>query len=222
MHHLFEQQVQKTPQATAIATATEQITYQQLNRQANRLAYQLSTLGVGHHQLVGICVEYSVDMILGLLGVLKTGSAYVPIDPHASAKDTDYILEDSQIKVLLTQTHLEDGLATHLSGKHPTILCLDRDRWTKMQSCPDLDISVTVNDLVNVIYTSNSTDLPKKVETSHRSNYHRLQQQKTKGPLNNKAQISYPLSLSSVSSLDHIWRSLLTGSQLVMPHQDKR
>ncbi|MEM7797094.1 MAG: AMP-binding protein [Cyanobacteria bacterium P01_C01_bin.118] len=219
IHHLFEQQVQKTPQAVAITTDTEQITYQQLNRQANRLAYQLSTLDIGPHQRVGICVEYSIDMILGLLGVLKTGSAYIPIDPHTSAIHTDHILRDSQIKVLLTQTHLEDSLATHLPGKHLTLLCLDRDQWIRMRSCPDLNIPVTADDLVNITYIPNSTNLPKKVKTSHRSTYRQLQ---TKGFLDNQAQILPTLSLSSTSSLEKICWPLITGGQLLMPHRDKR
>ncbi len=82
LHQLFEEQVERTPEAVAVIFRDQQLTYRELNRRANQLAHYLRTLGIGPEVLVGICMERSVEMVVGLLGILKAGGAYVPLDPQ--------------------------------------------------------------------------------------------------------------------------------------------
>jgi len=95
IHQLFEEQVQKTPHSVAVVYEDEQLTYQQLNERANQLAHYLQTFGVGPEVLVGICVERSLNMIVGLLGIFKAGGAYVPLDPAYPFERLGFMLEDS-------------------------------------------------------------------------------------------------------------------------------
>ncbi|WVV46953.1 AMP-binding protein [Pseudomonas sp. NA13] len=106
IHHLFESQVQANPDAVALVCEQQQLTYRQLNRRANHLARQLLALGIEPDQRVAVCAERSLDMIVGLLGVLKAGAAYVPIDPAHPAERMAFMLQDSQPRALLTQSAL--------------------------------------------------------------------------------------------------------------------
>jgi len=110
---LFENQVARTPNAIALIWEEQQITYRELNEQANQLAHYLQNLGVGLETLVGICVERSPAMIIGILGILKAGGAYVPLDPAYPQERLAFMLEDSQVPVLLTQNHLIPSLPKH-------------------------------------------------------------------------------------------------------------
>ena len=106
IHQLFEEQVERTPDAIALEFEDKQITYRELNRRANQLAHYLISLGIGPEKLVGICVERSIEMVVGLLGILKAGGAYVPLDPAYPKERLRFMLEDSQVSVLLTQENL--------------------------------------------------------------------------------------------------------------------
>ena len=164
VHQLFEAQVLKTPEAIAVVFGTDQLTYTQLNLKSNQLAHHLGSLGVGIGSLVGICVERSVEMIVGLMGVLKSGGAYVPIDPNYPADRIADLLDDSQVQVLITQSRLLAALPPHTA----TEICLDTD-WDTIAQQPivnrDLDLSFA--DLAYVIYTSGSTGKPKGVKIHH-------------------------------------------------------
>ena len=218
IHRLFERQVQRTPQAVAVVTEDAEFTYQQLNRQANRLAYQLSALGIGPNHLVGICVERSLDMVIGLLAILKAGGAYVPIDPHYPAERIEFILQDTQVKVLLSQTHLEQSLTACLSGQKTTLICLDRDQWTKMRSCPDPKKQVGINNLMYVMYTSGSTGQPKGVMISHRGICNQLHWRQTTFSLTAQDRVLQNISFSFDPSVWQIFWPLVVGAQLVLPH----
>ncbi|MHC5717305.1 MAG: amino acid adenylation domain-containing protein, partial [Nostoc sp.] len=122
IHQLFEAQVERTPNAVAVVFEDQQLTYQQLNTRANQLAHHLQTLGVGKETLVGICTERSLQMVIGILAILKASSAYVPLDPAYPKERLGYILADAQVSVLLTQKHLLKTLPAH-RGK---TLCLDQ------------------------------------------------------------------------------------------------
>lgn len=223
IHTLFEQQVQRTPHAVAVITEETQLTYQQLNRQANRLAYQLATLGVGPDCLVGICVERSLDMVVGLLGILKAGGTYVPIDPHYPTERIKFILQDAQVDVLLSQTHLEQTLVDCLP-KDTTLICLDRDQWKNMRSCPDRPTAADVDSLMYVIYTSGSTGRPKGVMIPHSGIYNQLRWRQTTFPLGPQDRVLQNISFSFDPSVWQIFWPLLVGAQLVLPrpggHQD--
>src|SRR5438105_12014028 len=123
LHELFEAQVQRTPQATAVVFEAEQLTYAELNARANQLAHHLRTLGVGREVLVAIAMERSLDLLVGLLGILKAGGAYVPLDPSYPAARLAFMLADTQAPVLLTQRRLLRQLPVH-AGR---TLCLDQD-----------------------------------------------------------------------------------------------
>jgi len=103
IHHLFEAQVEQTPDAVAVVYEDEQLTYRELNNRSNRLAHYLRQLGVGPEVLVGICIERSLEMVVGVLSILKAGGAYVPLDPAYPPERLNFMLSDAQVSLLLTQ-----------------------------------------------------------------------------------------------------------------------
>ncbi|MFM7581464.1 MAG: non-ribosomal peptide synthetase, partial [Caldilinea sp.] len=123
IHTLFEEQVERTPDAVAVVFEETQLTYAELNARANQLAHTLQGLGVGPDVLVGLCVERSLEMVVGLLGILKAGGAYVPLDPAYPAERLAFMLEDAAVPVLLTQASLLEALPV----VETQLLCLDRD-----------------------------------------------------------------------------------------------
>ncbi|MGV0104585.1 Non-ribosomal peptide synthetase [Nostoc sp. DSM 114160] len=169
IHQLFEVQVERTPNAVAVVYENQQLTYQQLNNQANQLAHYLRSLGVKSDTLVGLCVERSLLTIVGILGILKAGGAYVPLDPEYPTERLSFMLEDAQVKVLVTQQQLVDTIPQHQAH----IVCLDTD-WEKIaQECLNPENTATPDNLAYVIYTSGSTGKPKGVLVNH-SNVTRL------------------------------------------------
>jgi surfactin family lipopeptide synthetase C len=166
IHQLFEQQVEETPDAVAVVFEEQQLTYRQLNEQSNQLAHYLHSLGVGPEVLVGLCVERSIQMLVGLLGILKAGAAYVPLDPTYPQERLNYMLEDSSVLVLLTQ----ESLVKLLPQSQTQLVCLDSD-WQVIQqnSKNNLNSGVTSTNLAYVIYTSGSTGKPKGVTIEHQS-----------------------------------------------------
>ncbi|HEX9244858.1 MAG TPA: amino acid adenylation domain-containing protein, partial [bacterium] len=166
IHELFEAQVERTPEAVAVTFEDQSLTYRQLNRRANQLAHQLQSLGVGPEALVGICVERSLETVEGLLGILKAGGAYVPLDPEYPRERLAFMVRDSGLRVLLTQTHL----SAKLSEFQLPLVCLDSDRRAiAQQSLENCHSGIEPGNLAYVIYTSGSTGRPKGVEITHRS-----------------------------------------------------
>ncbi|WP_248746007.1 non-ribosomal peptide synthetase [Pseudomonas sp. MWU12-2037] len=168
IHALFESQVRANPDAVALVCEDRQLSYRQLNRRANHLARQLLALGVRPDERVAICAERSLDMIVGLLGVLKAGAAYVPIDPAHPADRMAFMLQDSQPRALLTQTAL-----TLPAGDTPLLL-LDTAESLRAADDEAFDANPTVpgltpENLAYVIYTSGSTGQSKGVMVEHRS-----------------------------------------------------
>ncbi|VEP13753.1 Linear gramicidin synthase subunit B (fragment) [Hyella patelloides LEGE 07179] len=164
IHQLFEEQVEKTPDAVAVIFEEQQLTYRQLNQRANQLAHHLQNLGVKPEVLVGICVERSIEMVVGLLGILKAGGAYVPLDPNYPPERLSYMLADSNVGVLLTQDSLQESLPEH----NAQVICLDTD-WgaIKQYSKSNLNAGASFDNLAYVIYTSGSTGKPKGVMIIH-------------------------------------------------------
>ncbi|MEA5623266.1 non-ribosomal peptide synthetase, partial [Nostoc sp. UHCC 0251] len=172
IHQLFEEQVQRTPDAVAVVYEDQQLTYQELNSRANQLAHYLKSLGVTADVLVGICVERSIEMVVGLLGILKAGGAYVPLDPEYPTERLHFMLEDAQVSVLLTQQKLLDRLPQHQAKLHfgsaQYKVCLDTDWQLISQSSQDnLITEAQATNLAYVIYTSGSTGQPKGVLIAH-------------------------------------------------------
>ncbi len=166
IHQLFEEQVEKTPHAVAVVFENQQLTYAQLNQKANQLAHHLLSLGVRPEVLVGICVERSLEMAVGLLGILKAGGTYVPLDPTYPQQRLSYMLVNSGVEVLLTQQSLLKSLPSHTAQ----VVCLDT-QWQLIaaESDTNLEPEVQPDNLLYVIYTSGSTGLPKGIALSHRA-----------------------------------------------------
>ncbi|BAY23196.1 non-ribosomal peptide synthase [Calothrix sp. NIES-2100] len=164
IHNLFEEWVEKTPDAVAVVFENQQLTYRELNDRANQLAHQLQTLGVKPDVLVGICVERSLEMIVGLLGILKAGGAYVPLDPNYPSDRLAFMLSDAQLPVLLTQQRLVEKLPEHQA----IAICLDAD-WNEIAKNNNSNPTskATTANLAYVIYTSGSTGKPKGVMVEH-------------------------------------------------------
>ncbi|KPW97094.1 AMP-binding protein, partial [Pseudomonas syringae pv. coryli] len=152
IHQLFEEKVQAQPDAIAVAFQAQRLSYAELNRQANRLAHHLIGLGIGPDDRVAICVERGVEMMVGLLGVLKAGAAYVPLDPAYPAERLAYMINDSQPAALLTQRDLRKRLPTLTL---PVVL-LDDDQRTTFTERNDNPVveALGVSNLAYVIYTS--------------------------------------------------------------------
>ncbi|MEG4342269.1 amino acid adenylation domain-containing protein [Microcoleus sp. A003_D6] len=165
IHQLFEDRVEQNPDAVAVIFEGQQLTYQELNQRANQLAHHLRSLGLVPDTVVGICVERSLEMAIGLLGILKAGAAYLPLDPAYPQERIAYMLENAQVPVVLTQASLLPPL---LEYGVPAI-CLDRG-WKSIAQRPQDNPSTAVlpDHLAYVIYTSGSTGKPKGVAMSHR------------------------------------------------------
>ncbi|NEQ21473.1 MAG: AMP-binding protein [Microcoleus sp. SIO2G3] len=164
IHELFEAQVEQSPDAIAVVFEDRYLTYRQLNDRANQLAHYLQLLGVRPEVLVGICVERSLEMVIGLLGILKAGGAYIPLDPALPQERLKFMLEDSQVSVLLTES---DQLAKLLQHQ-AKVLCLDTI-WQTIEKYSDSNpnTGVTPDNLAYTIYTSGSTGKPKGVQVLH-------------------------------------------------------
>lgn len=167
IHQLIEAQAGKTPGAVAAICRDHQLTYAELNARANQLAAHLTKLGAGPNALVGLCAERSLDMLVGLLGILKSGSAYVPLDPAYPAERLAYMIEDAQVKVLLTEERLMTALPANNGMSR---VRLDAD-WPLIasESAANVDRRVASHHLAYVIYTSGSTGRPKGVMVEHRN-----------------------------------------------------
>ncbi|GFZ92173.1 non-ribosomal peptide synthetase [Okeania sp. KiyG1] len=215
IHQLFEEQVEKTPDAIAVVFEQQKLTYSELNSKANQLACYLQKLGVGSESLVGICVERSVEMVVGLLSILKAGGAYVPLDPHYPPSRLNYMVEDAQLSVILTQEKWQH----HLPQTTAQVICLESDQ-AKTESGENLKVSITSEHQAYMMYTSGSTGQPKGVNIRHQgvvrlvknTNYITLTQEDIFLQL-------APISFDAATL--EIWGSLLNGGTLVVmpPHK---
>lgn len=165
IQQLFEEQAARTPDAVAATFRDQALTYRELNQRANQLARHLRGLRVDREVLVGMCVERSLEMVVGMLGVLKAGAAYLPLDPAYPQDRLAFMLEDARPAVVLTL----DRHKSALPANPASVRCLDRD-WPAIatQEIGNLDTGVTVSNLAYVIYTSGSTGRPKGVLVEHR------------------------------------------------------
>jgi len=171
IHELFTTQAARTPEAIALICRDQSITYGELNSRANQLAHYLRSHGVERGVLVGVCIERSIEAVVGLLGILKAGGAYVALDPAYPPQRLAFMLQDSQAPVLLTSQQLIN-CAPHYDGK---IICLDAD-WERISSAStaNLDNDVRPDDVAYVMYTSGSTGTPKGVLAPHRASINRF------------------------------------------------
>ncbi|QLE41851.1 amino acid adenylation domain-containing protein [Nostoc sp. C052] len=213
IHQLFEEQVERTPNAVAVVFDNQQLTYHELNCRANQLAHYLQSLGVSADVLVGICVERSLEMVVGLLGILKAGGAYVPLDPEYPQDRLSFMLENAQVSVLLTQQHLVEKLPEHQAR----VVCLDTDWEIIPQSNQQNPITgVQASNLAYVIYTSGSTGRPKGAINTHLGICNRLLWMQQAYQLTEIDCVLQKTPFSfDVSVWEFFW-PLLTGARLVV------
>src|SRR6266545_417401 len=165
LHELFEEQVDRTPDAPALLSDSAELTYRQLDRRANRVAHELRRLGAGPDTPVGICMERSADLIAGLLGILKAGAAYLPLDPGYPADRLSFMLEDSGVRVLLADAA---SLARLPAGPERTVCRIGAEEIAR-QSAERPSRAALPESLAYLMYTSGSTGRPKGVQVAHRS-----------------------------------------------------
>jgi amino acid adenylation domain-containing protein len=170
VHELFEEQVQRTPDAVAVVCDGCDLSYGELNRRANQLAHYLRQLGAGPDTRVAICIERSLEMVVSLMGVLKAGAAYVPLDSSYPVERLRYMVRDAQAAVVITQENLGEGFAAD-----PIRVMVLNSEWRRIagESNENPEKQARPENLAYVIYTSGSTGLPKGVCIEHRqiSNY---------------------------------------------------
>ncbi|MFE1744005.1 amino acid adenylation domain-containing protein [Coleofasciculus sp. H7-2] len=245
IHQLFEQQVEKTPDAVALifdnveTGLIESLTYRELNNRANQLAHHLQQLGVQPDVLVGICIERSLEMVVALLGILKAGGAYLPLDPKYPQERLAFMLADAQVSLLLTQQHLVKdivGLVEHKrnqtqeacwvslpqpnlrSQQHQAkVICLDTDWETITQECTENPASsATPENLAYVIYTSGSTGKPKGAMNTHLGLNNRLLWMQDTYQLTATDRVLQKTPFSFDVSVWEFFLPLLTGASLVL------
>ncbi|RDS87023.1 non-ribosomal peptide synthetase, partial [Pseudomonas fluorescens] len=213
IHHLIEDQVQRTPDAPALVFGATMLTYAQLDARANQLAHALRDHGVGPDALVGICVERSIEMVIGLLAVLKAGGAYVPLDPEYPQERLAYMIEDSGIQLLLSQ----HSLLPLLPVEGIRVMRLDQaPGWLDGYSVAAPAVDIHALNLAYVIYTSGSTGKPKGAGNSHRALVNRLcwMQQAYGLDASDAVLQKTPFSFD-VSVWEFFW-PLMTGARLVV------
>ncbi|WP_437896085.1 amino acid adenylation domain-containing protein [Sorangium sp. So ce124] len=219
IHHLFEAQVRRSPDAVALVGSGGRLTYRELNERANRLSHQLRARGVGPEVLVGLCMERSLEMVVALLGILKAGGAYVPLDPRYPRERLQTMLEDSGVAVLLTQ----QPLLASLPVAPDRALCLGPGAAELSGCAEDPAAGARPDTLAYVIYTSGSTGAPKGVMIQHRSvvNLHRALELAVHEGAAPPLRVSLNASLSFDASVQQLVQ-LLSGHTLYIIPEDTR
>ena len=217
VHQLVEEQAQRTPDAVAVIDENRQITYGELNARANRLAYKLVNLGVGPGTVVGICLERSLEILVGLLATLKAGGGYLPLDPAHPAQRLAYMLGDSAARVLLC----EKQMMSDLSGSTATVLPLEKwDNIAAGASNENPPCRVGPDDVAYVLYTSGSTGKPKGVLISQRALVNLLCSMRRWFDFNADDILLAVTTISfDIAAID-MWLPLITGARSVIMNRD--
>ncbi|NCR78513.1 MAG: amino acid adenylation domain-containing protein [Microcystis aeruginosa K13-05] len=213
IHELFEHQVLKTPNDIAIEWGKEKVTYQDLNYRANQLAHYLQSKGVKVESLVGICLEQSVSIIISFLAILKMGAAYLVLAPNYPQERLNYILNDAQVSVLITQNTLVNLFRDHQAE----VVCLDNEEnLIVSQSQNNLVNPIQPNNLAYIIYTSGSTGTPKGVMIEHQSLVNHSLGIIKAYDLTSRDRILQFASFTFDVAAEEIYPTFLTGATLVM------
>jgi amino acid adenylation domain-containing protein len=221
LHQLIEQQVERTPEACAVISSEEQLSYRELNARANQLAHYLQTLGVGPDDVVGVLMHRGTEMVVALLGILKAGAAYLPLDPEYPQQRLSYMIEDARPRLLLTQEHLRSLFPENAAA----VWCVDSE-WQRAAGLSEDNpgVELELDHLAYVIYTSGSTGLPKAAMNTHGAIGNRLLWMQSAYQLTTDDRVLQKTPFSfDVSVWEFFW-PLLAGAQLVMAqpggHQD--
>ena len=213
LHELFERQVAAAPEAVAVIFEDERLTYAELNERANQLARHLRELGGGPEARVGVLMERSVELVVGLLAIMKAGAAYVPLDPDYPQERLAFMLADAGVRVLLTQERLRGRVPTGAE----TVVCLDSERATfAAYGTENLNVGVTADSMIYVIYTSGSTGRPKGVMLPHRGIVNCLLWMQSAFRLGPHDRTMLKASLSFDASVWELFWPLLVGAGVVV------
>ncbi|WP_315758263.1 non-ribosomal peptide synthase/polyketide synthase [Bradyrhizobium sp. SZCCHNRI2007] len=212
----FEAQAERAPDAIALVHNEETISYGALNARANRLGHRLREHGVGPDVVVGLALERGVTMMVALLAVLKTGGAYLPLDPDYPAERLAHMLSDSGAKLLLTQATLHDGLAPVLAGGHAQAWLLDEVAGEETVDAGNLDVAIHPESLAYVIYTSGSTGLPKGVMVRHGAVTNFLATMAEQPGIARDDRVLGLTSLSFDIAVLELWLPLTRGARIVL------
>jgi amino acid adenylation domain-containing protein len=218
LHELFARQAALTPDAVAVVAETGSLTYAELSRQGADLARMLGGAGVGPDVRVGLFVERSPAMVVGMLGIFMAGGAYVPLDPSYPGERTAYVLRHAAPRVLLTQS----DLLPQLPATESTVLVLDQlatpEPGTDAEEAPA--VSAEPDNLAYVLYTSGSSGRPKGVMVSHRAIFNRLLWQQSAFPLTRDDRVLQKTPFAFDASIWEIWSPLLAGACTVLARPD--
>ena len=216
IHELFEQQVKRTPGAVAVVYNGDQLTYAELNARANQLAHYLTELGVTRNTLVGLLMERSLTMVVSLLGVLKAGAAYVPLDPSYPMERLQLMIDDARSPVLLTQEELLEAAASNLATA-TRVVCVDHDsKQIARYSVDNPAAQTTPDDLAYVIYTSGSTGRPRGAMIPHRAITNHMLWMQHCFPLTAEDRVLQKTPFSFDASVWEFYAPLLSGAVLIM------
>ncbi|MBD0378728.1 non-ribosomal peptide synthetase [Paenibacillus sedimenti] len=216
LHALFEEQVEKTPQQTAIVCGELSLTYRELNERANSLARKLRDKGIGKDSIVAIMAERSLEMAVGLLAILKAGGAYVPCDPEYPAERIRYLLEDSGAQIILSQADL-----IHKIGESGCEFLDLQDEANDTSDVTDLSTAVGVSDLAYMIYTSGTTGMPKGVVVEHQAIVNTIQWRKEEYGFGTDDRVLLFLSFSFDAFVSSFFAPLVSGSTVVMARDEE-
>ncbi|MEL4897611.1 amino acid adenylation domain-containing protein [Crocosphaera sp. Alani8] len=217
IHQLFEAQVEKAPNNTALVFEEESLTYQELNKKANQLAHYLYKLGVKPETLVGIYLEPSLEMVIALLAILKVGGAYLPLDPNYPQQRLDFMIQDSEIDYLISSSALKNNNSNTV--KH-FIDINEIQVEINQQKNTNLELEINPENLAYIIYTSGSTGIPKGVQVPHSCLSNFLLSMKEKPGLTDKDTLLSVTTLSFDIAALELYLPLTVGAKLILVSRD--
>jgi non-ribosomal peptide synthetase-like protein len=219
LHEYFERQVKRRPDHPAIEFESEVLTYAELDCAANHIAHALLDRGIGPGALVGLYLHKSVDLFAAMLGILKAGAGYVPIDPKFPADRITDILSDSAAGLVISSSSLADNLGDSVVTP---LLLLDQEEHqiaAQLTCRPDFGDALTANDLCYAIYTSGSTGRPKGVLIEHRNAVAFVRALRVTYGVRSSDRIYQGFSTAFDASVEEVWAAFATGATLVVPEE---
>jgi amino acid adenylation domain-containing protein len=213
VHEMIEAQVRRTPEIIAVECEGRELKYELLNNRANQLAHHLRKLGASPDKLVGVCVERSIEMVVALLGTLKSGAAYVPLDPHFPLDRLTWMMKDSGLKTLITTDSLKlkfpdyTGERISMDSQAPIL---------SRESVDNIPHTAEAENLAYVIYTSGSTGRPKGVQISHRNLVNLLISMQSKPGLNAHDKLLAVTTISFDIAALELYLPLITGARIIL------